>query len=30
MLLAIAYILGGISLVPLSLAFLAAWAMGGE
>lgn len=28
--LAIAYILGGIALVPLSLAFLAAWAMGGE
>lgn len=28
--LAIAYILGGISLVPLTLAFVAAWAMGGE
>lgn len=27
---AIAYILGGISLVPITIAFVAAWAMGGE
>lgn len=28
--LAIAYILGGISLVPITIAFVAAWALGGE
>lgn len=26
----LAYILGGLSLVPLTIAFVAAWALGGE